>query len=114
MEKIVDNFLCGRVGIMPSKPYSEVMRNPKINTPTGEVILFSEGNLMCLDTKSEVITEWWYSPTKEALKLSWNGRDYFYQGVPYSVIHEMLGAESLGKFANSVIKPNYEAREAVK
>lgn len=114
MEKTVDNFLCGQVVIMPSKPYIGVMSNPIINTPTGEVILFSEGNLMCLDTKSEVITEWWYSPTSQSLKLSWNGRGYFYKGVPYSVIHEMLGADSLGKFANSVIKPNYEAQEVGK
>lgn len=65
---------------------------------------------MCLDTNSTVITEWWYSPTSQALKLVWNGKGYFYRGVPYSVIHEMLGAQSLGKFANAEIKPNYEGK----
>jgi len=103
-----------QVVVVRNKPYIEVMRNPIITTPTGEVMLFNDGNLMSLDTNSEIITEWWYSPEWQALKLSYGDKAYYYRGVPYSVIHEMLCVDSLGKFANLVIKPNYEVQEAVK
>ena len=41
-----------------------------------------------------------------------NGRTYYYLGVPDTVHRELLSAESIGKYLNEVIKPNYRAVDA--
>ena len=69
-----------------------------------------DGNIQAMKPESDVITYWWYSPKHESLLMEWNGKRYIYLGVPFGVIHAMMSAKSLGKFANSEIKPNYEGK----
>jgi hypothetical protein len=84
-----------------------------IETPTGEVGLSSlvGGALVCTEPISEVITEWTYLIGKQALFVKWGEKEYHYRGVPFSVVHAMMTAESLGKFLNAEVKPKYEAEK---
>jgi hypothetical protein len=85
-----------------------------IQTPTGEVGLTSYsggGGLACIEPISEIITEWTYLISKQALFVKWGNTEYHYKGVPFSVVHAMMRAESLGKFLNAEVKPKYEAEK---
>lgn len=68
----------------------------------------ADGNFICLVTKSEAVTYWIWLSKYETLTVSWNGQQYNYDGVPFSKVHAMMSADSLGVFLNKEIKPNHE------
>jgi phage repressor protein C with HTH and peptisase S24 domain len=60
--------------------------------------------------KSSVVASVGYDPTQRRLEVAFhNGRVYAYFEVPPSVYEELVAAESVGKFFNENVKPNYEA-----
>ena len=62
--------------------------------------------------KSSVIASIGYDAEAEILEVEFHSRRrYRYFGVPPSVHRELLEADSIGAFFNTVIKPNYEVRE---
>lgn len=62
--------------------------------------------------KSSVIASVGYDPEAEVLEVQFHSRrTYRYFGVPPRVYQELLEADSIGGYFNTVIKPNYEARE---
>lgn len=53
-----------------------------------------------------------HDPKTATLRVRFNnGRTYDYAGVPANVAAQMMAAESVGKFLNSVIKPAYAATQ---
>lgn len=82
-----------------------------LNTPTGEVI-YNEGAQAfgSLGTTSDVVTDWWYVPSVKCLNIAYNGRQYWYFGVPYEVAVGMLFTDSLGRYVNTEVKGKYEYR----
>lgn len=51
-----------------------------------------------------------YDPHKKLLEIEFNsGAIYQYDDVPQHVYDNLMTAESVGSYFNSVIKPNYEA-----
>lgn len=79
-----------------------------IQTPTGRVGVQKCGSFVCADPISKVITQWvWLAPTK-TLVVDWDHKSYLYKEVPFSTIHAMMSAQSLGEFLNKEVKPNYQ------
>ena len=59
---------------------------------------------------SSVLRSVGYDERRQLLKVRFrNGRTYFYVAVPAHVHRALLSAESMGKYLNEVIKPNYRA-----
>lgn len=80
----------------------------EIETKTGTVSLSSRGDFYCEEPASQVITEWTYLVSRNSLFVKWGEKEYLYRGVPFSTIHAMMNAESLGQFLNAEVKPNYK------
>lgn len=79
-----------------------------IETPTGTVGVTKNGSFVCTEPASAVITEWVYLAEKHVLSVTWGDKKYFYKEVPFSTVYAMMKAESLGKFLNAEVKPNYQ------
>jgi hypothetical protein len=78
-----------------------------IETKTGQVRVDHDGSLACSFPESDIITGWsWWNT--EVLSVFWGDKQYLYCGVPFSTVHAMMNAESLGKFLNAEVKPKYE------
>lgn len=58
--------------------------------------------------ESSAITSWIYNADKLLSLTYTGGKMYHYKNVPFTVVTQMLTADSVGKFLNTVIKPNYE------
>jgi hypothetical protein len=82
-----------------------------IQTPTGEVGVTKTGSLVCAEPVSDIITEWVYLAEKNILSVTWGDKPYFYYEVPFSTVHAMMTAKSLGKFLNAEVKPNYKTEK---
>jgi alpha-mannosidase len=60
--------------------------------------------------KSSVIASVGYDARQRRLEVEFhNGRVYAYFEVPASVYEDLVTAESVGKFFNEGVKPNYES-----
>lgn len=58
--------------------------------------------------QSSAIARWVYA-TDGILSVTYTGeKHYHYMDVPFVVVAQMLTADSIGKFVNAVVKPNYE------
>lgn len=82
-----------------------------IKTPTGTVGVTKDGSFVCSEPTSEIIKDWVYLTEKRVLFVTWGDKEYFYYEVPFSTVHAMMKAESLGKFLNAEVKPNYKAEK---
>jgi hypothetical protein len=50
-----------------------------------------------------------YNPETGVLMIEFrSGKNYSYTDVPYEVFNQMTSADSVGKFFNSTIRPNYK------
>ncbi len=73
----------------------------------GTFSILEDGTLMGRP-ESSAITMWVYL-TVGILALTYKGgKTYHYRAVPFTVIAQMLTADSVGAFVNAVVKPNYE------
>lgn len=60
--------------------------------------------------KSSVIASVGYDVQERRLEVAFhNGRVYAYFEVPLSVYEELITAESVGKYFNENVRPDYEA-----
>jgi hypothetical protein len=93
-----------------------------IATPTkyGEIrkgLRYANGEMAWLDTDSiasstyhsTAIAFWSYNVVTKELVIKYKSADtyYTYEGVPHSVIFDMMFADSLGSFIAKTIKPTY-------
>jgi hypothetical protein len=58
--------------------------------------------------ESSAISMWSYFENTLTVTYTANDKMYHYKDVPFTVIAQMLTAESVGKFINVVVKPNYK------
>lgn len=70
-----------------------------------------QGSLVCLSPVSTIITEWVWVAKFQRLFVTWGETEYQYHEVPFSTIHAMMSADSLAKFLNAEVKPNYTAEK---
>jgi hypothetical protein len=82
-----------------------------IQTKTGRVGVTKTGSFVCSNPVSEIITSWVYLANKRVLAVTWGDKNYHYYEVPFSTVHAMMSAESLGKFLNAEVKPNYKNKK---
>jgi hypothetical protein len=60
--------------------------------------------------KSSVIAAIDYNPKTQVLEIDFHaGRTYDYLNVPPEIHQSLLTADSIGKYFNEVIRPNYRA-----
>lgn len=82
----------------------------KITTTNGEAKLMSLlGGSVVFNPKSTAVTEIVYVGSNKHLTVTYtNGGKYYYYGVEFPTVIELLGADSVGSFIAKQIKPNYE------
>ena len=75
----------------------------------GEMAWFSEGEIASSVFNSSAISYWSYNPSSMELSVQYGsgGIYYYYEQVPYSVIFDMMFADSLGAFIAKSVKPIY-------
>jgi hypothetical protein len=88
-----------------------------INRPHTKGLWYANGEMAILEgdeirsfcLKSSAIRWWSYNVVTKNLTVKYHsGEKYYkYEGVPYSIIIEMMFADSLGAFIAKTIKPNY-------
>ena len=62
-----------------------------------------------LPVKSSNIAAVGYDPTEQILEVEFkNGGIFAYQGVPAQEVVNLHGAESVGKYLHSKIRPNFQ------
>ena len=72
----------------------------------GTFSILADGTLIGYP-ESSAVTLWMYSNSHLTITYT-GGKSYHYQEVPFTVVAQMLTAESIGKFVNAVVKPNYK------
>lgn len=74
----------------------------------GEMAFMRGDNITSLPSRSKAVSYWKWA--KGELTVQYRGTEVFYrhEGVPLSVVFDLMNAESLGAFVATKIKPNYE------
>lgn len=74
-----------------------------------EMAWFSDERIGSSVLHSSAIAYWSYNPSSKELAVKYLSSDthYIYEQVPYSVIFDMMFADSLGAFIAKSIKPLY-------
>jgi hypothetical protein len=55
--------------------------------------------------ESSAVEMWVYLPQSQTLSIHYKGgKNYHYHNVPFTVVMQMLTADSFGKFVNVVVK----------
>lgn len=76
-------------------------------TPTGNITY--SGTMVSARTESSFIVGWSYSVTEQTMLVNFkDGRQYFYKGVPSSVMTKFIFTTSVGKTFNAELKGKYE------
>jgi hypothetical protein len=80
-----------------------------LNYANGEMAWITGDNVRSSCMYSTAIAYWDYSVVTKNFIVKYKSSEKFYQyeGVPYSVIIEMMFADSIGAFIAKQIKPNY-------
>lgn len=75
----------------------------------GEKAWVRDDRISSLPDKSTAIGWWSYQTTTKQLCVQYRSSEtyYYYEGVPYGVVIEMMFADSLGSFIAKNIKPHY-------
>jgi len=84
------------------------MKFTDITTPSGIVTIDQTDGYMTSTPNSEAVTRWSFFPKYDYLHVTWGQTKYIYSGVPFSVIARLLATDSVGRFLNTEVKPNYE------
>ena len=85
------------------------MKFTHITTPTGMVTIDkTDGYMACYKTNSEAVSSWAFLPQHGALNVTWGDKTYIYMGVPFAIAVRLLATDSVGRFINKEVKPNYE------
>ena len=79
-----------------------------ITTPSGTVTIDPTDGYMTSTPNSEAVTRWSFFPKYESLHVTWGDKNYIYSGVPFIVVARLLATDSVGRFLNAEVKPNYE------
>jgi hypothetical protein len=81
----------------------------ELQTDKGHLYLWNTGRISCLVKESTSIKYWAWENNSLVVEFVQNPeKSYRYVGVPYSVIVDLLNADSVGSFVARQIKPNYE------
>lgn len=80
-----------------------------LNYANGEMAWITGDNVRSSSQYSTAIQYWDYNVVTKNFVVKYKSGEkfYTYEGVPYSVIIEMMFADSLGAFIAKEIKPNY-------
>lgn len=83
-----------------------------ITYANGEIAWLHETRIGSLVKDSSAIGYWTYDIVSKTLTVQYRSSDtfYYYEEVPYTVIFEMMFADSLGAFVAKTIKPTYSVR----
>lgn len=85
----------------------------QITDNNGRTVSIGDGVLNVKTTGSSSVVEWSWDYLTGSLCIAYHDRTvgqrtYRYDGVPFSVVAELLVCESVGKTVNAIVKGTYE------
>jgi|LakMenEpi03Aug12_release.lakeMendotaPanAssembly.Ray.scaffolds.fasta_scaffold137286_4 hypothetical protein len=93
--------------IATSEKYGEVRKG--LRYANDEMAWLNDDSIASSTLYSTAINFWSYNVVTKELVVKYKSSDihYTYEGVPHSVIFDMMFADSLGSFIAKTIKPTY-------
>jgi hypothetical protein len=90
-------------------PTSDISNTNGLTYANGEQAWLHETRIGSIVDNSTAIQYWSYDIETKKLTVQYRSSDtyYYYEEVPYTVIFEMMFADSLGAFIAKTIKPTY-------